>query len=301
VFTIRLSEIGDSPRLWFVHFCTLTSFSPFMLRILLIFCCVVISGSHAVELVIVDLNKPDTYRAVFDAGLRPRRAFSGGMGDLLEIRPAKKIGFQIGEKNFPPVQAIWEFSIANNDQINVIRGVVDEAWTKAEAFEKTRELEAALGGDVARLKQWIDSYPSPSENGDLWGRRWRSADGTRSVKYYFRHSMQDARPLTISISIELHWPGRKRGFRETPIKPPAGYEHVDISFDETYGGTATTPLPRAPKATDVPTGPGSPSEVRDKAIEPPYGALASSTPWSIIVVLIVAATGLLWLLVKKRK
>lgn len=33
----------------------------------------------------------------------------------------------------------------------------------------------------------------------------------------------------------------------------------------------------------------------------PSEELTSSTPWSIIVVLIVAATGLLWLLVKKRK
>lgn len=271
-----------------------------MLRILVITLIIALT-SHADVAMIVDLNKPDTYRAIFDAGLRPRRAFSGGMGDLLEIRPAKRIGFQIGEKHLPSVRAIWEFSIANNEQVNVIRGVVDEAWTKAEAFEKTRELESALGGDIAALKQWIDSYPSPSETGDLWGRRWRSADGTRSVKYYFRHTMQDARPLTISISIELHWPGRKRGFRETPIKPPAGYEHVDISFDETYGGTATTPLPPEPKTTVPPTGPLSPSDVREKAIKQPNGPSASSTPWSIIVVLILAALGLPWLLVKNRK
>ncbi len=49
-----------------------------------------------------------------------------------------------------------------------------------------------------------------------------------------------------------------------------------------------TPAPKmAPEAKPIPT---TPSE------EP-----ASSMPWSIIVVLIVAATGLLWLLVKKRK
>lgn len=269
---------------------------PWLLIITLIFTLC----SHADEVATIDLNKPDTYRAIFDSGLRPRRAFSGGMGDVLEIRPAKKIGFQIGEKHFPSVQAIWEFSIANNEQVNVIRGVVDEAWTKAEAFENTRELEAALGGDVSALKQWIDSYPSPSETGDLWGRRWRSADGNRSVKYYFRHTMQDARPLTISISIELRWPGRKRGFRETPIKPPAGYEHVDISFDETYGGTATTPLPTVPKTTVSPTAPRSPSEPTQKAVERANEAPTASTPWSIIVVLIVAGCGLLWLLFKRR-
>lgn len=271
-----------------------------MLRLLLVLYCVITSFSHAVDAVLVDLNKPDTYRALFDAGLHPRKGFRESIDGLLEIRPSKQVGFRIGEKQIPVIKAIWSFDIANNDQINVIRGIVEDAWTKTEAFEKTRELESALGGDVAALKQWIDSYPSPSESGDLWGRRWRSADGTRSVKYYFRHSMQDARPLTISISIELHWPGRKRGFRETPLKPPAGYEHVDISFDETYGGTATTPLPPEPKATSAPTDPRSPSEVKEKAIEPPNGVPTSSTPWSVIVVLIVAAIGLLWLLLKRR-
>ena len=272
-----------------------------MRRFLLILCCVITSVSHADEVAIVDLNKPDTYRAIFDAGLRPRRAFRGGMGDLLEIRPAKTIGFQIGEKRFPAIRAIWEFNIANNEQVNVIRGVVGDAWTKAEAFEKTRELEAALGGDVTALKQWINSYPSPSETGDLWGRRWRSPDGTRSVKYYFRHTMQDARPLTISVSIELRWPGRKRGFRETPLKPPAGYENVDISFDETYGGTKSTPLPTERKVNNVSTDPRSSSQEKKNSIEEPKGALNSSKPWSIIVVLIVVALCLLWVLVKKRK
>jgi hypothetical protein len=271
-----------------------------MLRLLIIILTISLM-SHANDAVIVDLNKPDTYRAIFDSGTRPRKAFREEIDGLLEVRPAKEIAFQIGEKQIPGVRAIWSFDIANNEQVNVIRGVVQDAWTKAEAFEKTRELESALGGDVAALKQWIDSYPSPSATGDLWGRRWRSEDGTRSVKYFFRHTMQNARPLTISISIELHWPGRKRGFRETPIKPPAGYEHVDISFDETYGGTATTPLPPEPKANAAPTNPRSPPEGKTKPVDRPNDAPTSSMPWSIIVVLIVAALGLLWLLLKNRK
>lgn len=37
------------------------------------------------------------------------------------------------------------------------------------------------------------------------------------------------------------------------------------------------------------------------SVTPPSEEPASSTPWSIIVVLIVAACGLLWLLLKQRK
>ncbi len=50
---------------------------------------------------------------------------------------------------------------------------------------------------------------------------------------------------------------------------------------------------------------GSEAQAAPKAHEPktatPSKEPASSTPWSVIVVLIVAATGLLWLLVKNRK
>ena len=55
--------------------------------------------------------------------------------------------------------------------------------------------------------------------------------------------------------------------------------------------TSPTPLP--------PTRQVKTSEV--KPAPPPNEEPTSSTPWSIIVVLIVAATGLLWLLVRKRK
>lgn len=272
-----------------------------MIRFIAIFNFLALFVGYADDAVIVNLDNPDTLMAVFESGLHPRRAYRTGGHGYLEIRPAQAVGFQIKTMRVPPVKAVWRLLVASNDQLISMDGMVEESWTKAEAFEKARELESALGGDVAALKQWIDSYPSPSETGDLWGRRWRSEDGARSVKYYFRHTMQDARPLTISISIELNWPGRKRGFREMPIKPPVGYEHVDISFDESYGGTAPNPLPKQPNATVSLTGTRSPSGVRGMATELPNDSSRSSTKWSVIIVFIVAATGLLWFLVKKRK
>ena len=58
---------------------------------------------------------------------------------------------------------------------------------------------------------------------------------------------------------------------------------------------AIPPLPTPP-----PT-PGSKAKLPESAPPTPTEEPTSSTPWSIIVVWIVAATGLLWLLVKKRK
>lgn len=58
-------------------------------------------------------------------------------------------------------------------------------------------------------------------------------------------------------------------------------------------GLSSLPSLRTPAANKAPD--SRPTQMT------PNEELASSTPWSIIVVLIVAATGLLWFLVKKRK
>ncbi|QIF05570.1 hypothetical protein [Roseimicrobium sp. ORNL1] len=221
-------------------------------RRLIAFLCLAFAWvGYAAEPAVVDLNKPDTLLALFESGAHPRRAFRNGGDGFLVIRPAQSLGFRVESLFIPPTKAPWRFMVGRNDQLLSIQGSVEEAWTKAEAFEKTKGLESAMGGDLEALKKWIDFYPSPSPSGDLWGRKWRSADGTRSVSYYFRHTMQGGRPLTISVVVELHWPGREIGFRETPVEPPAGYEHVDMSFDETYGGTAKMPHAKNARATDT--------------------------------------------------
>lgn len=67
-------------------------------------------------------------------------------------------------------------------------------------------------------------------------------------------------------------------------------------------GATTTPIrtavPTAPSPSLPPTK-AKPSEAAK--LEPLAEEPTSSTPWSVIVILIAAATGLLWLLVKKRK
>lgn len=60
----------------------------------------------------------------------------------------------------------------------------------------------------------------------------------------------------------------------------------------------TTPAPKSPPVVQPTAQKKAPSTAPAPT---PSEEPSSSTPWSIIVVLIVAATGLLWLLVKKRK
>jgi hypothetical protein len=79
---------------------------------------------------------------------------------------------------------------------------------------------------------------------------------------------------------------------ENAAKLVAGFEpSPDIeSGDASRHRTNIQPLAQPEKPKTSKAKPPAPSE------EP-----ASSTPWSVIVILIVAATGLLWLLVKKQK
>ena len=63
-------------------------------------------------------------------------------------------------------------------------------------------------------------------------------------------------------------------------------QHRALEKDTSPVPTQQPPIPKEPEAKSTTSSPGE---------EP-----ASSTPWSIIVVLIVAALGLLWLLLKRR-
>jgi hypothetical protein len=90
-------------------------------------------------------------------------------------------------------------------------------------------------------------------------------------------------------------------------KPP--HQVIDVKSIEARAaskpkiGTAeaasieTTPTPKPSPVVQPP----APKKAPDVAPIAPSEESTSSTPWSIIVVLIAAATGLLWLLVKKRK
>jgi hypothetical protein len=73
------------------------------------------------------------------------------------------------------------------------------------------------------------------------------------------------------------------------LSPPTsqGGSSVPSSHEQKSSSTKPRPTPKPPSTAPVPS---TPSE------EPP-----SSTPWSVVAVLIVAACGLLWLLVKNRK
>jgi len=159
---------------------------------------------------------------------------------------------------------------------------------------------------------------------------WKDADGARYWISFMNARHWDT-PLRLNVrvgqlpSVE----GRPYESRRKPVEPPPGYESVDMELpssgewgpDGIY--VAVTNEPRSPRGS-LPPGVKLPktfpdwddlkkaraeSAARDSSAKgtsavPPQSSVSSpilSTPWSVIVILIVAAIGLLWALFKKRK
>jgi hypothetical protein len=123
--------------------------------------------------------------------------------------------------------------------------------------------------------------------------------------------IKDKGAVTLSLSVEYPTDGVTRDLDFKPLRPPPGYEHLPMSpgwpsptkFPPYKGGQPSTPPegvasgnPGAASSTPAPK-----QAPESKTATTPSEELSSPAPWSIIVGLIVAALGLVWLLVKNRK
>ena len=273
------------------------TFSQTMVRNYVTFVIAVLAGTGtpAAAEYIVDLNNENRYLALFEAGLHPRHP--NGMGEIMvEVRPDTAVGFKLLGWTIPPIKAVWEFDVDRSGNVSGIKGVVSAAWTKTEAYETVAPLELALGGDqesLKKMKAWIDGYPETAVEGDTWGRKAFSEDKRISAAYYFRHTMQPARPLSCTILIQFWRPWKELGSHKGLLQPPPGYEHLDLSTDYTYGGTVPVPSKVSEAGREsVKSGSSRPTAIGSRQ----SGNLPWWLPW--LVVLVVAA---LWWALRGRK
>lgn len=250
----------------------------------------IVSSNALGEEFFVDLNRPNTYAAIFESGLRPRHWIENDTSTV-EVRPATSVGFKLLHWQLPPLKAVWQFEIGKNLQIYSIRGIVSEAWTKEEAVAHVTSLELAVGGDestVAQMKEWIEGYPDSSINGDTWGRKVFSQDKKIAVSYYLRHSMDPSRPLSLSVSIGFRFPPGERGFHDGILKPPPGFEHIDISKFWPASGSSGDP----PRQALAPKKPPSPIQSLPESLV----THRSQWWWSLVFVILAL---LAWVAVRR--
>jgi hypothetical protein len=156
-------------------------------------------------------------------------------------------------------------------------------------------------GDVIKERglSTLAEYPTP-QNEDVLIKFLADRKGDDNP---FGYSFISAKSLAKIGTAKALKPLREYAER---IKPPPGQslDHYDTAIGaekqilaRLSAGTNSTP----PKSSAVNSTASKLAKSSSDQGSTPSEEPTSSTPWSIIVVLIVAATGLLWLLVKKRK
>ena len=265
---------------------------------------------------------------VFDAGFRPYGVIEStctvGKSDVTLVVPPSDRGVQLEVE-------MMSFKVSRYD---TLKGI--DIRTAAAPVKQTggvlRQLASSLGVSLQGLDEAIArATPANPESSETWTQDW--ANEWLSIRLAFQpltYFQDDAsngyREMKSHAVLSIEWKPTEVDptYREKPIAPPRGYEHVsmEIPGSDLVKKAQTTDDPalahlRYPdekqRQAILATPPQTVPEPRTKQPAPAKKALeakptpspndepASSTPWSTIAVLIVAATGLLGLLLKKRK
>lgn len=282
----------------------------------------------------LQLSPDVTINDLFSAGLKPYLRPNAENRNLY----AKHALITVVDRNgkaFPPLPAdILRTTVQKPDLIETM-----EVWSPPLTINEARtemlkwlpimsKTEKELDVFLAAVKaDWLH-YDVVNGSTDVvrFVDSWRDADGMKKTVLLMK-SWQWQAPLCFCFELSTgNMPSRQNWkYHEGPIPPPPGFEGADMKApkdweaDNPFVPLTTEPrpaqgtLPPKYQAMNDKAQPDAAAQKSSQAIQPPprkapeakpsvtSEAPTSSTPWSIIVVLIVAAIGLLWLLVKKRK
>lgn len=226
---------------------------------------------------------------------------------------------------------MMSFTISRHDTVKRIDIRTTAAPVK-QTGDLLRQLAGALGIGLQGLNEALArATPDNPKWSDVWTQDW--ANDWLSIRLAFQpltYFLDDAskgyREMKSHAVLTIEWKPTEIGptYREKPVTPPKGYEHVSMDIpgsdlvkkaqtsddpslahlrypDEKQRQVilATTPDPVPKPRTKQPSAQKKAAET--KPAPAPSEAPASSTPWALVAVLIVAAIGLLWLLLKGRK
>lgn len=139
--------------------------------------------------------------------------------------------------------------------------------------------------------------------------RHKLEEGDYCARTAFRVVESSANRTALSEAVEKHIASTQGAqwirdrLTKVVLPKPQSKEQSTSQSDSTPPTATSQPQPGAPTLplSSVQTHTPTKTPEAKPTVPTPSEAPASTTPWSIIVVLIVAATGLLWFLVKKRK
>jgi len=268
-----------------------------------------------------------TLKDVFDAGFRPYSngdSATVGKSDLTLLLPPSNGATLLDV-------AMMSFTISRYDTLKRI-DIRTIAAPVTQTGEVLRQLAGALGVGLQGLDEALArATPDNPKWSEVWTQDW--ANDWLSIRlafqpltYYLDDASKGYREMKSHAVLSIEWKPTEIGptFREKPVTPPKGYEHVSMDIpgsdlvkkaqtsndpslahlrypDEKQRQAilATTPDPVPKSRTKQPSAQNNAAEA--KSAPAPSEAPASSMPWALVAVLIVATISLLWLLVKNRK
>jgi len=238
-----------------------------------------------------------TLKDIYDSGFRPFRVAeikcSVGKADIRLKLPGASQPVPLGVDSM-------DFSIDKYDavtRIDIITSAMPVEQAGAMIKEVVRSLNSVPQGlDEALARATLDN-PNWSDTWTQdWSNEWaRGRIGFEPLTYFVNDASKGYRQMKAIVHLDISWSKTEIGptFRETPVTPPKGYEHISMEIP-------SSDVVKRAQSSDDP----SLAHLRhrdEKKRQVILGiAPESNTPWGVIVVSVVAALGLVWLWRRRR-
>jgi hypothetical protein len=152
-------------------------------------------------------------------------------------------------------------------------------------------LDEALARATIDNPKWADATWTQD-----WSNEWASGRiGFEPLTYYVNDASKGHLEMKAIVHLDISWNETEIGptFRETPVMPPKGYEHISMEIP-------SSDVVKKAQSSDDPS--LAHLRHRDEKKRQAISGITpeSNTPWSVITVSIVAALGLVWLWRRRR-
>ena len=243
-------------------------------------------------------NQVLTLKDIYDSGFRPFRVAdikcSVGKADIRLNLPGASQPVLLGVNSV-------DMSINKYDAVTRI-DIMTPGMPVEQAGAMIKELVRSLnsvpqGLDEALARATIDNpkWADATWTQD-WSNEWaRVRIGFEPLTYFVNDASKGYREMKAIVHLTISWNKTEIGptFRETPVMPPKGYEHISMEIP-------SSDVVKKAQSSDDPS--LAHLRHRDEKKRQAISGITpeSNTPWSVIAVSIIAALGLVWLWRRRR-